>query len=175
MTGETTNWDRLIFRFKQHYQRYEDAVVPHRSMRWAGFAFLIFFYFLRVFSYGGFYVVTYAMCIQLLYYLVLMVTPLSDPEERNNDDVQLPSSGTEFKPFVAKLQEFVVWRSMIKVVLVCFCLTWFSIFDIPVFWPILVLYFVFLFAAQMGHRIKHMIKHKYVPWSAGKPKYVSKE
>jgi hypothetical protein len=180
ITGEASSIDRLLFRFKQQYQRYEDAVVPHRPVRWAALGLLLLFFFIRVISYGGFYVVTYGMCIHLLYLLILMITPLSDPEENglSTDEARLPSGGGdkgEFKPFIPKVQEFVVWRSMIKVVLICFVLTWFSVFDIPVFWPILVLYFIVLFVSQMGHRVKHMLKHKYVPWSAGKPKYVSKD
>ena len=116
------------------------------------------------------------MCIHLLYLLVLMITPLSDPDEADRDVAHLPtSSADEFKPFVPKVQEFVVWRSMTKVLLICFALTLFSAFDIPVFWPVLVGYFIVLFASQMGGRIRHMLKHKYVPWSAGKPKYVSKD
>lgn len=179
ITGESGSYDKLVFRLRQHYQKYEDITVPHRPLRWAAFAALLLFFFIRVITYGGFYVVTYGMCIHLLYLTILMITPLSDPEENgmSNDEARLPTAGKqgEFKPFIPKVQEFVVWRSMVKVVLICFVLTWFSIFDIPVFWPILVLYFVILFATQMGHRIKHMLKHKYVPWSAGKPKYVSKD
>mmetsp|Transcript_31794 Transcript_31794/g.36723 ORF Transcript_31794/g.36723 Transcript_31794/m.36723 type:complete len:185 (-) Transcript_31794:156-710(-) len=179
ITGETRPVDQLLFRLKQRYQRFEDLTVPHRPMRWAAFLFLILFYFIRVFAYGGFYVVTYGMCIHLLYLVMLMITPLSDPEERASDEAQLPSFGSgdaaEFKPFVPKVQEFVVWRSMTRVVLICFTLTMFSVFDIPVFWPILVMYFLILFVSQMGNRIQHMMKHKYVPWSAGKPKFVSKE
>lgn len=174
ITGESSSLDKLRFRMKMQYQRYEDAVVPHRPMRWAMFAFLLMFFFIRVFAYGGFYVVTYGMCIHLLYLLIMMITPLSDPEDAT-DEARLPTGGGEFKPFVPKVQEFVVWRSMVKVVLICFALTLFSVFDIPVFWPILVMYFIILFATQMGNRVKHMIKHKYVPWSAGKPKYVSKD
>jgi len=50
-------------------------------------------------------------------------------------------------------------------------MTFFSIFDIPVFWPILLLYFFALFFLTMKRQIKHMIKHKYVPWSMGKKAY----
>ena len=52
-----------------------------------------------------------------------------------------------------------------------FCMTFFSIFDIPVFWPILLLYFIALFFLTMKRQIKHMIKHKYLPFSMGKKQY----
>ena len=39
-----------------------------------------------------------------------------------------------------------------------FFMTFFSIFNIPVFWPILLLYFIALFVLTMKRQIKHMIK-----------------
>jgi hypothetical protein len=47
-------------------------------------------------------------------------------------------------------------------------LTLFDVFDVPVFWPILMLYFLALFFVTMKTRIKHMIKYKYLPFSTGK-------
>ena len=44
--------------------------------------------------------------------------------------------------------------------------------QIPVFWPILLIYFFALFFLTMKRQIKHMIKHKYVPWSWGKKSYL---
>jgi hypothetical protein len=175
MSGANSNsFGSLKLRVKQHYQRFEDMTVPHRSLRWAFLFMALLIFFARIIYLEGFYVVTYGMCIHLLYLTMLMITPLSDPDEV--DEAHLPtSSADEFKPFVPKVQEFVVWRSMAKVLLISFTLTLFSVFDIPVFWPILVMYFIILFASQMGSRIQHMLKHKYVPWSAGKPKYVSKD
>jgi hypothetical protein len=41
-------------------------------------------------------------------------------------------------------------------------------FDVPVFWPILLLYWIVLFALTMKRQIRHMIKYKYVPFSFGK-------
>ena len=52
-------------------------------------------------------------------------------------------------------------------------MTFFEIFDVPVFWPILLLYFLVLFFITMKRQIRHMIKYKYVPFSWGKTKYVS--
>jgi hypothetical protein len=52
-----------------------------------------------------------------------------------------------------------------------FIATFFSVFDVPVFWPVLLLYFVVLFVLTMKRQIKHMLKHKYVPFSFGKAVY----
>ena len=47
-------------------------------------------------------------------------------------------------------------------------LTFIPIFDVPVFWPILLLYWFVLFFITMKRQIKHMIKYKYLPFSTGK-------
>jgi hypothetical protein len=51
---------------------------------------------------------------------------------------------------------------------VAFVLTFFSIFDVPVFWPILLLYWLVLFVLTMKRQIRHMIKYRYVPFTVGK-------
>ena len=48
-------------------------------------------------------------------------------------------------------------------------------FNIPVFWPILLMYFFALFFLTMKRQVKHMIKYKYVPFSFGKAKYKGKD
>ncbi|KEG07975.1 endoplasmatic reticulum retrieval protein [Trypanosoma grayi] len=176
ITGQTSAINEFKHKAGIAYQRFLDKTVPHRAMRWVMLAFLLTFYMLRVFYHGGFYVITYAMGIHLLYLTLLLVTPLAADEY--TDEAQLPrtagGSEDEFRPFVPRVQEFVVWRSMCKVVSICLFLTMFNFLDIPVYWPILLLYFIVLTVTQMGGRIKHMMKHRYVPWSAGKPKYVPK-
>ncbi|CAJ1008500.1 putative Rer1 family [Leishmania naiffi] len=157
------------------YKHYLDVSVPHRGLRWCFFAFLAILYVARVVTFGGFYVITYGLCIHLLYLLLLLITPLSDPDE--GEGTSLPTTHAhdeEYRPFMPKVQEFVVWKQMFTVVAVCLFLTMFSFLDIPVFWPILVLYFLVLFATQVGGRVRHMIKHGYVPWNTGKPKFVPK-
>ena len=47
-------------------------------------------------------------------------------------------------------------------------MTFFKVFDVPVFWPILLMYWLLLFAVTMKRQIKHMIKYKYLPFTIGK-------
>lgn len=47
-------------------------------------------------------------------------------------------------------------------------MTFFEVFDVPVFWPILLFYWVMLFILTMRKQIQHMIKYRYVPFSFGK-------
>lgn len=47
-----------------------------------------------------------------------------------------------------------------QAVAVAFCMTFFEFFDVPVYWPILLLYFLSLFILTMKRQIRHMIKHR---------------
>lgn len=58
--------------------------------------------------------------------------------------------------------------SITKAFCIAFVMTFFSAFDVPVFWPILLFYWVVLFTLTMRRQISHMIKYKYVPFSFGK-------
>merc|ERR1712018_654249 len=53
--------------------------------------------------------------------------------------------------------------------------TFFEALNIPVFWPILVMYFIILFTITMKRQIKHMIRYRYVPFTSGKQKFAGKE
>ena len=50
-------------------------------------------------------------------------------------------------------------------------MTLFKVFDLPVFWPILVMYFLLLTFITMKERLKHMLRHGYLPWTSGKKSY----
>jgi len=41
-------------------------------------------------------------------------------------------------------------------------------FDVPVYWPILVMYFCVLFVLTMRRQLQHMIKYRYVPFDWGR-------
>ncbi|AAZ12315.1 endoplasmatic reticulum retrieval protein, putative [Trypanosoma equiperdum] len=174
--GQKSAARKFTDNIKMTWSRLLDQTVPHRPLRWVMFVFMLSLYILRVYFCGGFYVISYVLGIHLLFLLVQVITPLAD--EDLGSEGQLPhtaaSPDEEFRPFVPRMQEFVVWCSMMKSVLVCTFLTLFRILDIPVFWPVLLLYFIFLTIIQVGERIRHMIRHRYVPWSAGKPKFVPK-
>lgn len=51
----------------------------------------------------------------------------------------------EFKPFVRRLPEFKFWYSATRAISIAFVCSWFTMFDLPVFWPVLVLYWFILF------------------------------
>ncbi|KAI3968620.1 hypothetical protein MKX01_028770 [Papaver californicum] len=111
-------------------------------------------------------IVSYGLGIYLLNLLIGFLSPKIDPEMEVSDGASLPTKGSdEFKPFIRRLPEFKFWYSITKAFLVAFFMTFFSMFDVPVFWPILLCYWMVLFFLTMKRQILHMIKYKYIPFS----------
>lgn len=68
---------------------------------------------------------------------------------------ELPTrANEEFRPFIRRLPEFKFWYSVSKSTLVGLVCTFFECFNIPVFWPILVMYFFTLLCITMKRQIK---------------------
>nr|VZH90311.1 unnamed protein product [Spirometra erinaceieuropaei] len=83
------------------------------------------------------------------------------------------TEGDEFRPFIPRLLEANFWYCATRAVIISILCTFVPFLDIPVFWPILVLYFLMLFTVMMKRQIKHMIKYRYMPFTYGKPSHVS--
>ncbi|CAL5366395.1 unnamed protein product [Camellia sinensis] len=62
----------------------------------------------------------------------------------------------------------IILYSITKAFVVAFVLTFISVLDVPVFWPILLCYWIVLFVLTMKRQILHMIKYKYIPFDIGK-------
>ena len=78
----------------------------------------------------------------------------------------LPSQRSdEVRPFQRRLPEFKFWWASARSVAASLVATLFPLFDVPVFWPILLVYFCALFFVTMRRQIRHMIKHRYIPFS----------
>lgn len=163
--------------FSKLFQHYLDKSTPHSTYRWIGTFVIASIYGLRVFYLQGFYIVSYGLGIYMLNLLIGFLSPLVDPElEPSDGGPLLPTKGSdEFKPFIRRLPEFKFWYSFTKAFLIAFLMTFFSVFDVPVFWPILLCYWVVLFVLTMRRQIAHMIKYRYIPFSLGKQKYGGKK
>ncbi|PON79484.1 Retrieval of early ER protein Rer [Parasponia andersonii] len=158
------------------FQYYLDKSTPHSTYRWIGTLGLVLIYALRVYYVQGFYIVSYGLGIYLLNLLIGFLSPLVDPEMEATDGPLLPTKGSdEFKPFIRRLPEFKFWYSFTKAFCIAFVMTFFSMFDVPVFWPILLCYWIVLFVLTMRRQIAHMIKYKYIPFNIGKQKYDGKK
>merc|ERR1712137_803864 len=182
---EETSWfQKAKYTVSHRYQMILDQMTPHPKYRWLGTSVLIFLYLPRAVTVGGFYIVSYALGIYLLNLLIGFLAPKIDPETilaeiddvSGEEDQVLPTKDdTEFKPFIRKLNEFKFWLSTTKAFLIAITCTFIPFLDIPVFWPILLIYFIALFTVTMRKQIAHMIKYRYIPFDFGKPKFNSKK
>ncbi|KAK4766889.1 hypothetical protein SAY87_023968 [Trapa incisa] len=164
---------RWTFIVSQRYRHVLDKSVPYVLYRWIAFMGLSAVYFLRVYLIQGFYIVTYALGIYMLNLLIGFLSPQVDPEMQDLlDGPTLPTRRSdEFRPFVRRIPEFKFWISSMYAFLISFTVTFFPIFDVPVFWPILLFYWMVLFTATMRRQITMMIKYKYLPFTSGKRTY----
>eukprot|EP00931_Biecheleriopsis_adriatica_P007176 TRINITY_DN108493_c0_g1_i1.p1 TRINITY_DN108493_c0_g1~~TRINITY_DN108493_c0_g1_i1.p1 ORF type:complete len:187 (-),score=38.43 TRINITY_DN108493_c0_g1_i1:70-630(-) len=155
---------------QRKFQYYVDKTTVWSKSRWCALLVLMSLYVLRVYLVKGFYIVTYGLGIYMLNLLIGFLSPAIDPE--TEEEGALPTSeSTEFRPFTRKLPEFKFWFSAFRAVLIAICMTFFRAFDLPVFWPILLAYFIILVVLTMKDRVRHMMKHKYLPFSMGKQTY----
>ena len=130
---------------------------------------LLFLFFLRVYLVQGYFIIAYGLGIFLLNNFIAFLSPLEDPSDHGPG---LPTKASEeYKPFTRRLPEFKFWLACFRGTGTAFFMTFFPVFDVPVFWPILVMYFGILFFMTMKRQIAHMYKHKYIPFSFGKSKY----
>ncbi|XP_077998315.1 protein RER1-like [Glandiceps talaboti] len=169
---------RFFTRISQLYQGCLDTWTPYTIGRWVATVLIFICYGIRVFFLQGWYIVTYALGIYHLNLFIAFLTPKIDPAlvDEIEDGPSLPTKANEeFRPFIRRLPEFKFWYSATKAILIAFVCTFFELFNVPVFWPILVVYFITLFCITMKRQIKHMIKYKYLPFSHGKTKYKGKE
>lgn len=158
-------------------QHYLDRVTPYTLSRWVVWFFLFSIFLIRVLVFlHGWYIVTYAIAIFILNQLIAFLTPKIDPAMQDYEDgLSLPTKANEeFRPFMRQLPELKFWYSTFKSILIGVFCTFFNFFNIPVFWPILVMYFIILFAITMKKQIRHMIKYKYLPFTHGKTHYKGK-
>uniref|UniRef100_A0A1B6E3A1 Protein RER1 n=1 Tax=Clastoptera arizonana TaxID=38151 RepID=A0A1B6E3A1_9HEMI len=160
--------------FQQRYQKLLDDVTPYLVGRWIAAGVLTVGFLARIFLLQGWYIVTYALGIYHLNLFIAFLSPKIDPEvaDYEDDGPELPTrANEEFRPFIRRLPEFKFWYSVTKSTVIATICTFFDCFNIPVFWPILVMYFITLFGITMKRQIKHMIKYRYLPFTHGKPKY----
>ncbi|GAV63996.1 Rer1 domain-containing protein [Cephalotus follicularis] len=167
-----TTISRWTFNVSRRYQHLLDKSVPHTLHRWIGCLAIVSVYALRVFLVQGFYIITYGLGIYMLNLLMGFLSPQVDPE--THDGPTLPTRGSdEFRPFIRRLPEFKFWYSITKAFCIGFVMTFFSVFDVPVFWPILLFYWLMLFILTMRRQITHMVKYRYLPFSSGKQVFLN--
>ncbi|KAL7421654.1 hypothetical protein Q5752_003423 [Cryptotrichosporon argae] len=183
--------------YGRKFQALLDRATPHVTERWALTAALGVLFVLNVVIRQGWYIVCYALAIYILNLFLAFLQPRFDPslaadiaaEDAEEGQPGLPGGGTpkgpggfkgllsgfstsgddeEFRPFIRRLPEFKFWYSATKATAIALACTITRATDVPVYWPILLVYFCTLFALTMRRQIQHMIKYKYVPFDLGK-------
>lgn len=172
----------------QIYQSYLDKSTPYVAYRWAATGTLFVLFALRIIFAQGWYIgthsrqitpshsnqltdnpwfaVAYSLGIYLLNLFLAFISPKFDPSLEQDTDMEdgtstLPTkSNEEFKPFVRRLPEFKFWHSATRAVGLAFLCCWSEIFNLPVFWPVLVVYWLILVFLTMRRQIQSMIKYR---------------
>lgn len=157
-------------------QSYLDRSTPFKLYRWLFFFAAFSIYILRILILSRFYLITYCLSIYLLHGLIEFLTPkeenIPDPFENFDDDVYIPpDADDEFRPFIRRMPEFNFWLFSIKLVLGCLFLTFFGLFDVPVYVPILVIYFLIISGLTVRNLVKHMRKYRYNPFFVAKNQF----
>ena len=167
--------DKTLFeKFNLYCNIIKDKIIIYQLERWLIVMILALIYIIRIVLTRGYYCLTYCIGIHILNSFIGFISPLEDPEEYdlNSEDSFLPQKNNEeFKPFQRKIKEYTFWSMVCGTLLFSIPMTFFKAFDIPVFWPLLLAYFILIFALVMRRQIQHMIKYHYLPWDAGKIKY----
>ncbi|KAI9776631.1 MAG: hypothetical protein M1835_005462, partial [Candelina submexicana] len=134
------------------YQAYLDKSTPFVTYRWIGTGAVLISFMLRIVIAQGWYIVAYSLGIYLLNLFLAFLQPKFDPSIEQDEGMEDGSAGglptkkdEEFRPFIRRLPEFKFWYSATRAIVIGFMCTWSEIFDIPVFWPVLVFYWLILF------------------------------
>lgn len=116
------------------------------------------------------FAVAYSLGIYLLNLFLAFISPKFDPSLEADTDMEdgvpagqssLPTKNDqEFKPFVRRLPEFKFWHSATRAISLGFLCSWSEIFNLPVFWPVLVVYWLILVFLTMRRQIQSMIKYR---------------
>jgi len=104
-------------------------------------------------NFTGLWTVAYTLGIYLLNLFLAFLQPKFDPSLTQDEGLEDGDVGSslptkqddEFRPFIRRLPEFKFWHSATRAIVIGFFCTWFQVFDIPVFWPVLVMYWFILF------------------------------
>lgn len=150
-------------------QLVKDKLAGEVQMRWTIFGAVAFMYVLRVLIKQTHHIITYAVGIYMIQGFILFATPkmknTEDPFETLTEE-QIQEEQRNFDgPFIRNLSEYDFWAFYMKVVVISFILTFFSFLDIPVFAPLLVLYFVIMVLATLVKLTQHQKMYQYNPWA----------
>ena len=147
LNNETISNKSFCEKLSIYFNYIRDKIIIYRFQRWIVVLILTVVYLFRMFYAKGYYALTYCIGIHFLNSFMAFISPLDDPEDDlPEESSHLPQTNSEeFRPFQRKLKEYNFWRVMFWTLLVAIICTFFEAFDLPVFWPLLLFYFVLIF------------------------------
>jgi len=169
---------KFVKKINSKYQSFLDKLTPYYLIRWILFFILFSVFCARIIFSQGYFVIAYALGIYLLSLFIAFLSPRVDPAFTSFSDEEptLPTTSRgEYRPFIRRLPEFKFWLASSKASVLALICTFVPAFNVPVFWPILVIYFIMLVVMTLKQQIKHMIRYRYLPFSYGKPHHKGKE
>lgn len=147
-----------------------NKTILYKRQRWLFFYFALVVFLLRMLLLQGYYAIAYLLAFTYLQNLILYLTPQEIPtidEEGEEDVFDIPNSlslsqnSEDSKPIIRKLSEFHLWKKLTLFTLIAVLSTFFEFLDLPVFWPLLLFYFVFASLNVGVRQYKHMKKYGY--------------
>lgn len=161
---------------KRHCRNWLDRSVPYPFERWLMLALLTAYVLYRIVAYD-FLAILFLWGLYILYLLVQFYTPsgLPDPDEDTfdpqttmEDEVPLNlfegyTTPAEDRPLLRTMNEFSLWKNILMTMGASWVGTLSDIFKLPVYWPFLFIYFVWLIGLAVHKHIRHMRKYGYSP------------
>ena len=116
-------------------QSYLDKLQSYKGSRWGFLITIICLYLLRVSIIGEYYLVTYVIVSSMLKQVHVDDEIVDDIVDAPVLHVNFPG---ELKPFIWKIHEFNLWRNCTVAMIIGGSCTFFDVFNIDIFWPLLV-------------------------------------
>lgn len=161
---------------RSEYVRISGILAIRRTERWIGFGIFVMYFLYRAIKYE-YHAVLYFFSIYSIANIFSSLTPAGSKNIMDLNDLEfengLPKVSEDLsKPFARKLPEFRLFQHLsISLAISLFC-TFFELFKVKVFWPILVIYVFILIGIFSMKHLKHMKRFGYNPFplmkSAGK-------
>lgn len=152
----------------------QDKLAPKPNIRWGFTLLLVVLYALKVIISQSHALISYCVGVYLVHGFIMFATPkddrIPDPFEIEADDTEYCplNIDNDLKPFIRNMPEYSFWVFCTKIIGISLFLTFFAFTDIPVYVPILVVYFIFMMIVTGFKLWQHSRKYNYNPFFQSK-------
>ena len=150
-----TYLSRIYHGYRAYVESYLDKLKPFRFSRWSCALILIIAFAYRIVMLRSFYLVAYVYIIIVLNQLSLYLK--SDDLNANNSVDILPLKSDDQFQAVPLFIEINCWYTMFLWALISIACTFCDILNVPVYWPILLAYVIFLFVFTLIQHVRRKL------------------